>query len=127
MIGSIAAFRYFAIVALLISMISCARSQSIELSVNRAVLTRDLGGRAAIEVFLSAESGREFAVFTSRIIGQFIEVRFLNETLTRARLMSPLAAGHFQISASPDRFDGTLNEDNAAEIAQKAFVEYCET
>jgi preprotein translocase subunit SecD len=111
--------RYLAIVPLLLSAISCAGPQSIELLVQGAALTRNLSGRTAIDVSLSAESAREFAIFTSKIYGRYIEVRFLNETLTRAHLNSPIGGGHFQISTSPNGIDGTLNEDNVAEIARK--------
>jgi hypothetical protein len=112
-------FRLVTIIVLPCSIISCGEPRSIELSVDGASLTRNYSGRAAIDVSLSAESARDYAIFTSKVYGRLIEVRFRGETLTRARLTSPIAGGHFQMGASPDRADGTLDEDNAAEIASK--------
>jgi preprotein translocase subunit SecD len=115
-IRSASALRYITIIALLISTISCAGTQSTDLSVDRAISTRDRVGNATVEVFLTDESSRNFAVFTSKALGRLIELRFLNQTLAIVRLRLPILDGHFPIGVSAS---GALNEDNAEEIASR--------
>jgi hypothetical protein len=108
-----------ATLALLFSIVACTEPQSIALSVERANLTQDVSGRTALKVFLSKQSERDFAIYTAKHFGQVIEYRFLNQTLTSVRVLSPVIGGHFQISAPNDPTVGTLDESNAAEIARK--------
>jgi hypothetical protein len=106
-------------VALLLLTLSCARQQSIELSVDRAELTNGFTGNPAMEVYLNSKSADEFGVFTSRLIGHSVEMRFQNVVLTKTVLRTPVLKGILQVSVLPDHVDGTLNESNAAEIARK--------
>ena len=118
-IGRAGGLRFIATAVLLFSATSRAGPQSIELSVDRAILTHDYSGRSAIQIFLSKQSDRAFAFYTTHFFLAVIEIRFLNDTLSRVRLMSPVIGGHFMFSAPSDRAVGTLNEDNAAEIVGK--------
>jgi hypothetical protein len=108
-----------ATLALLFSIVACTEPQSIALSVERANLTQDVSGRAALKVFLSKQSEGDFAIYTAKHSGQLIEFQFLNQTLTRVRIRSAIAGGDFLISAPTDPAIGTLDESNAAEIARK--------
>jgi hypothetical protein len=120
-IFSLKVAHFFAAVALLLLIVSCARQQqSIEISVDRAVLEDGVVGKPALTIYLNPRSVREFAIFTSKVVSRSIEVRFQNMTLTKARLLTPIEKGIFQIAASSsDRVDNALNEGNVAEIASK--------
>jgi hypothetical protein len=109
----------FVIVSFWTFAVSYARSELVELSVDRAISTRDLGGDAAIELFLTPESGRKYAAFTSKAVGRLAEFRFLNQTLAISRLRTPFLSGHFQISLPPNRIDRAFGENSADEIASK--------
>jgi hypothetical protein len=111
--------RVLVAVALLLMIVSCARQQSIELSVERAVLENSLSGKPAMTVYFNSNSAREFEIFTAKRFGYFMEVKFHDVILGRGIIRNPIGGGHFEILVLPDRFDGTLNEGNAAEIAQK--------
>jgi hypothetical protein len=113
-LAGIVVLRQLIIFVLLFSTISCVGPQSVELSVDRAVLTQNLGGSTAIEVFLTEKSGREFAAITSRSVGSPFEFRVLNEKLATVVFQTPILGGHFLISAVPD---GPLTENNAGKIA----------
>ena len=113
------AARFLAAIAALALIVSCARPQSVELSVNRAVLEDGITGKPTMGVYLNSDSAREFTIFTSELLGHSVEVRFRNVVLTRVVLRTPVDGGFFHVSVLPDHVDGTLNESNAAEIAQK--------
>jgi hypothetical protein len=72
-----------------------------------------------MEVHLDKKSARELASFTVKRLGHSVEARFQNIVLAKAVLRTPVDGGHFQVSVPPDHVDGTLNESNATEIAQK--------
>jgi hypothetical protein len=119
-IFSLKVARFFAAITLLFLIVSCAWQQSIEISVDRAVLEDSVVGKPALTIYLNPRSVREFAIFTSKVVSRSIEVRFQNMTLTKARLLTPIEKGIFQIAASSsDRADNALNEGNVAEIASK--------
>ena len=72
-----------------------------------------------MDVYLDAKLAREFEIFTAKFLGHSLEVRFRNVLLSKAVLRTPVGGGYFRVSILPDRIDGTLNEGNAAETAQK--------
>ncbi len=109
-VGSVTILRYLAIAVVLLFTAACSGSQALDLSVDRAIATRDLAGNSEIEVFLTAESSRKFANFTSKALGQLVEFRFLNQTLAVVRLRTPTLDGHFPIGTS-------LGEDKARDVA----------
>jgi hypothetical protein len=63
-IASIRAWRSFAIVALLLSIVSCGDAQHTDVSVDKATLLHDPNGNFALEVFLNERSIREFSLYT---------------------------------------------------------------
>jgi hypothetical protein len=111
--------RFFAALALPLIIISCAGPQSIELSVDRAVLTDSIAGKPAMDVYLNSKSAREFAMFTAKLLSRSVEVKFRKMLITRVVLLTPVEGGIFQVSVLSGPVDGTLNEGNAAEVAQK--------
>jgi hypothetical protein len=111
---------FFSAVALLLVIVSCARQQSIELHVDRAIIEHSIVGKPALTLYLKSDSARDFAIFTSRFVSRSVEVRFQNMVLTKARLLTPIDKGIFQIPvSSSDRTDNALNEGNVTEIAGK--------
>jgi hypothetical protein len=116
---SLSAARFFVVVALLLLIVSCARQQSIELSVDRAVLEDSIIGKPAMTVYLKPDSAHEFMVFTSKFVGRSAEFRFRDVTLAKGIVKTPYLKGIFQVNVLQDHVDGTLNESNAIEIAQK--------
>ena len=72
-----------------------------------------------MDVYLNNSSAREFEIFTAKLLGHSIEVRFHDVVLSKAILRTPVGGGFFRVSVLAEHIDGTLNESNAAEVAQK--------
>jgi preprotein translocase subunit SecD len=100
---------------LLAASVAVARAQQITLGIEKAEATRSRDGSAAIIMYLSTDSRRAFADFTSAYVGRFMEILFSNEVLTRARLLSSIDGGKLQIG-------GKFNDSGAADLARKLSV-----
>lgn len=67
------------------------------LDVAMASATHSIGGRPAISISFSPESRRAFGAFSSRHVGQLIEVRLLDEVLMSAVLQTPIIGGTIKV------------------------------
>jgi preprotein translocase subunit SecD len=94
--------------ALLICPAGAAELEAIFLNVQSASAINNAQRRPAIIIRLDPESGRAFAAFSSRHVGEYLEVRLSDEILTRPRLQTPITIGMIQIDGGAD--------DAAAEI-----------
>jgi preprotein translocase subunit SecD len=83
---------------LLLSAAALAEPRQIMLEVVNAVATRNISGSPAIDLALTAESGRAFADFTTEHVGQIIEVRLQDQVLMRATLQTSITGGKLQVA-----------------------------
>ena len=89
-----------------------AHAQQIFLNIVTARPIVTIDGRSAVGLTLTESSRESFANFTALNLGKFIEVRWKQEILMRARLTSPINGGTMSIS-------GKLDEADSIELAKQ--------
>lgn len=98
---------------LLVASLATAHAQNITLDIDKAETSRSHGGSAAITMYLTPDSRREFGTFTSAHVGRFVDVILSNRVITRIRLWSSIEGGVLQIGGPG------IDERHAADLARQ--------
>jgi hypothetical protein len=93
---------------LLLIVPACA--QHIQLEVANAVVVESHGGYPAVSVALTTDSKREFATFSTSVIGRLVEIRNSYEVLATIRLQTSIQNGVVQFNVRGKSVDGVVRQ-----------------
>lgn len=97
------------------------RAQHIQLEIASAVVVENHGGYPAVSVSLTADSKREFAAFSTSVIGRLVEIRNSNDVLATVRLQTSIENGVMQFNVRGKSVDGVVRQlsENGAKLEVK--------